>query len=171
MDVAKERLVYLYFPTKDQKDHITDIAEKKGTTVTKLIIEIINNSLEKDTIDDGFITKAEMQKELDKISTENKELHRELKMRDNLVNNLEKELRSYRIKPFLEEEFTGSRKFDQELISLLKKHGEIRKEILLQLLDVDPMDIDVIKGINRQMDTLERYGLVKDIGGKWRWKP
>ena len=40
MDDAKERLVYLYFPTNDEKKRIVEIADKKGITVTKLIIEI-----------------------------------------------------------------------------------------------------------------------------------
>jgi hypothetical protein len=45
MDKAKERVVHLYFPTKKERDHLAELAEKKGITLTKLIIELINTSL------------------------------------------------------------------------------------------------------------------------------
>jgi hypothetical protein len=53
---------------------------------------------------------------------------------------------------------------------LLKNRGEVRKEEILEHLGIDPMDTDVVKGIKNQIESLERCGLVKDIGGKWRWK-
>ena len=53
---------------------------------------------------------------------------------------------------------------------MFRTQEEVRKEMVLDLLGIDPMDVDSVKGVMRQIENLERYGLVKDIGGKWRWK-
>ena len=75
------------------------------------------------------------------------------------------------MKPFLDEGFSGVRSYEKALIDVFRLHGEIRKERLLELLEINPMETDKVKAITRQLDNLEQYGLIKDIGGKWRWKP
>jgi hypothetical protein len=91
-------------------------------------------------------------------------------MLDTLVERLEKEVRDYRSKPFLEEDYTGVRQYEKELIELLKNRKEVRKEEILEHLGISPLDSNTVKSIVRQMENLERYGLVKDIGSMWRWK-
>jgi len=63
------------------------------------------------------------------------------------------------------------RKYEAELIELFRMRIEVRKEEILEYLGINPMDTDIVQGIKKQIENLERYGLLKDIGGKWRWKP
>ena len=46
----------------------------------------------------------------------------------------------------------------------------MRKEEILEHLGINPLDTETVKGILKQIENLEHYGLLKDIGGKWRWK-
>jgi hypothetical protein len=169
-ETIKERLIYVYLPSHEMVKKWKGLAEKSGASISKFVIEHVDNSLEQEENKEGYTSRAELLEQIRELRGENKELHKKIKMLDNLVDRYDTELRSYRIKPFLEEDFSGIRKYEKELIDLLKTHGEIRKETVLDLLGIDTLDTNSVRGITRQMENLERYGLVKDIGGKWRWK-
>ena len=146
------------------------LAEKAGTSVSKFVIEHVDNSLQQEQNKGSYKSRVELLDQIRELSDGNQELHKKNKMLDTLVERLETELRGYLAKPFLEENFSGVRKYEKELIDLLRTHGEVRKETILNLLGIDPVDADTVKSVTRQIENLERYGLVKDIGGKWRWK-
>jgi len=166
----KERSIYVYLPSHEMVRKWKDLAGKSGSSISKFVIENVDNSLEMEQNKGSYTSRVELLEQIKVLRDENKELHRKTRMLDTLVDRYEAELRDYRVKPFLEEDFTGIRKYEKELIDLLKTHGEIRKERILDLLEIDPMDSDNVKGITRQIDNLESYGLIRDIGGKWRWK-
>jgi len=88
-----------------------------------------------------------------------------------VIDRLEDELRGYRVKPFVEENFKGIRKYETDLIELFKKKREIRKEDLIDFLHINPTDSKTLKGIRNQIESLEQYGLIKDRGVKWIWTP
>jgi len=91
-------------------------------------------------------------------------------MFESLVMRLEEENRNYRSKPFLEKDFVGGREFEADLVTLFRTRLEVRKEEIFEHLGVNLKESDKVKSIKKQIDILERYGLIKDIGGKWRWK-
>jgi len=171
MKEAKQRLIYLYLPSKKQRNEWKELAEKSNVPLTKFIIEHVNNSINQEQMEDTYHSRAELQEEIEKLQDENKKLIKKIKMSNSLIDRLEEELRGYRVKPFLEKEFMGYRKHEKDLTDLLRSQGEIRKESILNLLGINPMDTEIVNGVNTQLNNLERYGLIKDIGGKWRWKP
>jgi len=69
----------------------------------------------------------------------------------------------------LEESFEGVRKFDKDLIELLRKGGSYTQEQILAHLNIDPLDTDLVKAISRQLEALEGYCLVEYKGRGWRW--
>ena len=171
MKEAKQRLIYLYLPSKKQRDKWKELAEIANVPLTKFIIEHVGNSINQEQMEDTYHSRAELQEEIEKLLDENKKLIKKIKMSNSLIDRLEEELRGYRVKPFLEKEFMGYRKHEKDLTDLLRSQGEIRKESILNLLGINPMDTEIVNGVNKQLNNLERYGLIKDIGGKWRWKP
>jgi len=169
-ETIKERAIYVYLPTQCITQKWKKLAKNSGVSVSKFVIEHVENSLQQEENKQAYISRVELLDEMKKIKEENEKLHKDNKMLDNLVARLEEELRGHRVKPFLEENFARIRKYEIELIKLLKSRGEVRKEGVLEPLGINPMDTDVVKGIKKQIENLERYGLVKDMGGKWRWK-
>jgi len=61
------------------------------------------------------------------------------------------------------------RKFNRELIKLLKKGGSYSEEEILANLNIDPSDSEH-KAVGRQLEILEEYGIVEYTGRGWRWK-
>jgi oligoendopeptidase F len=87
-----------------------------------------------------------------------------------LAENLDNELRRYRAQPFLEEAFEGVRRFDRDLIELLRKGGSYTEEQILTHLNIDPSDMDLVKAVSKQLEAFEGYGLLEYKGRGWRWK-
>jgi len=72
--------------------------------------------------------------------------------------------------PFLEERFEGVRKFDRDLIDLLRRGGTLSEEDILASLNISPSDTDLVKAVAKQLEILEEYGLVEFTGRGWRWR-
>ena len=65
----------------------------------------------------------------------------------------------------------GTRKFDKELIDLLKQGGSYSGDEILTRLSINSSDTDLVKAVNKQLEVLESYGLVEYVGRGWKWKP
>jgi hypothetical protein len=169
-ETIKQRLIYVYLPSEDMLNQWKELSTKSGLSMSKFVIEHVNNSLHQEDNKDGYASRAIMLDEIKNLKDESKKKSKTIKMLDTLVERLEKEVRDYRSKPFLTEDYTGVRQYEKELIELLRDRREVRKEEILEHLGISPLDSNTVKSIMRQMENLERYGLVKDIGSFWRWK-
>ena len=143
-------------------------AKKKGASISKFVIEHVENSLRQEEGEENYTTRLDLVRELKKLKDENHELRKNNKMINTIVDRLEEELRNHRTQPFIEKDYTGIRKYEKELIELFKEKKEIRKEDLLDFLNIKISDNKSIKGIYAQIENLESYGILKDLGGKWR---
>lgn len=133
------------------------------------MFEVVEDYIRK-TEDKGFESRLELIKKLRSLEEETKQLRDENRMLRMLVKNLEKELRKYRAQPFLEPSFEGIRRFDRELIELLRSGETFSEEEILDRLGVDPSETDYVKAISKQLEILEQYGLVEFTGRGWRWR-
>jgi len=165
-----ERVVNVYMPTVAMREEWKALAEKAGTPFSKFIVQHVQNSLQQRQKRESFASRAEILDKLKKIQEENNELNKKIKMFESLIMRLEEENRGYRITPFLNEDFTGDRGYEPNLIKLFQSRLEVRKEEIFRLLEIDMHDVDKVKAIKKQIEILHRYGLLKELGGKWRWK-
>jgi len=118
------------------------------------------------------------------LEEENSNLKEELatlnkKLRDvtTIKENLEKDIKKYRSEPFLKSDFQGIRKYDKELIDILrnaksatKKHRYVSNDEILSRLGIKPTNSDLVKSVSVQLSRLESYGLIKSGPKGWRWQ-
>jgi hypothetical protein len=167
-DTILNRVIQVYLPSIEMKKQWEDMSGQSKTSTSKFIIEHVNNSLQQEQNKEGYSSRAELLDDMKKIQDENKELYKKIKMYESLVMKLEEENRGYRIKPFFEKDYIGE--FEADLVTLFRTRSEVRKQEVYEHLGINPQDTEKTKGIRKQIEILERYGLLKDIGGKWRWK-
>jgi len=165
----KERTVYVYLPSEEFVEEWKKHAERAKKSLSRFIFEIVEDHLRK-CEDKGFESRLDLIKKLRSLEEEVKQLRDENRMLRKLVENLEKELRRYRAQPFLEPNFEGVRRFDRELIELLRSGGIFSEEEILDRLGVDPSETEYVKAISKQLEILEEYGLVEFTGRGWRWR-
>jgi predicted nuclease with TOPRIM domain len=139
-------------------------AEKAGVSISRFVIERVEDSIRREEGEEGYLSRAELIKRLKEAEEEIKRLRSENNLLKKLVENLDSELKRYRAKPFAEESFEGVRRFDKELINLLKKGGTYSDEEIFAHLNIDPADDKAGKGMEME------DGLVEYTGRGWRWK-
>jgi len=169
-DTIKERSIYVYLPSLEMVEDWKRRAERAGTSISKFVVERVEDSMRREEGEEGYVSRLELVNRLRNAEEELKRLRSDNRMLRRLVENLDKELKRYRAKPFLEEDFEGVRRFDKELINVLRRGGTYSDEDILSHLNIDLTDLEFVKAVNRQLAVLEEYGLVEFSGKGWKWK-
>jgi predicted DNA-binding protein len=162
----KSRYVYLYLPSAEDKARWEKLAEEAGVPLSKFVIEVFESTLSEQS---DFKPRGELVKEIGKLRSENKELRDDLNQKKIVLEKYETELKRYRSQAFVEDKFEGVRKYNRELIAVLKQGIVLDSYKLLEDLGIDPNDSQLVKAISRQLEELEAFGLVTSTQRGWRW--
>jgi predicted RNase H-like nuclease (RuvC/YqgF family) len=168
-ETIKERAVYVYLPSLEMADGWKRRANEAGVSISKFVVDRVEDSISKEG-EETYLSRLQLVERLRKAEDELKSLREENRLLKKLVDNLDKELKRYRGKSFLEDSFEGSRAFSRELIDFLKKGNTLSDDEILANLSIELSDTDLVKSVNRQLEALETYGLVEFTGKGWRWK-
>lgn len=163
----KSRYIYLYLPSKADKERWEKLAEEAHTPLSKFVIEIVESTLAEN---EEFKPRSEMAKETEALKKDNKRLAEELRLKSIVLERYEEELKRYRNEAFLNEMNEGVRKYYRELIDLFKKGGTYNNYSLFEALGIDPKDADLVKALSTQLEELEAYGLIEVTSRGWRLK-
>jgi hypothetical protein len=162
----KSRYVYLYLPTAEDKQRWQSLADEAGSPLSKFIIQVVENALVEES---DFKPRGELVKEIGKLRSENKELRDDLNQKKIVLDKYENELKRYRSEAFLEDKFEGVRKYNKEIMAILKRRGVVDSYKLLEELGVDPKETDLVRAVSKQLEDLESYGLITSTQRGWRW--
>jgi hypothetical protein len=166
----KKRSIYVYLPTQKMVEDWKSKAEKSGVSISKFVIDRVEDSLRKEEGEKSYLNRLELIKQLNNAKEEKDKLRKDNKLLKKLVDNLDNELKGLRAKPFLQEEYRGVREFDKELVELLKEGKSLLPEEILFRLNIESSKTNLIKAVNNQLSILEKYGLVEYVGRGWKWK-
>ena len=163
----KQRAIYVYPPTEIAQRWKTH-ADGSGASISKFVIEHVENSL-------NIESNPEYQPRTTLID-ENRKLVESLTIQDKrvhhlelLVSKLDEDLRLYRSKLFTDPDNAIIRDYESKLVKILREPGYHDSNTLLYRLGVKPDDVDVIKAVSTQLETLQRFGLVRGSGRGWMW--
>jgi hypothetical protein len=162
----KSRYVYLYLPSAEDKARWENLAKEAGVPLSKFVIEVFESALSEES---EFKPRGELVKEIGKLRSENKELKDDLKQKKIVLEKYENELKRYRSEAFLEDKFIGVRRYNKQIIDILKRGTTVDSYRLLEELGIDPKDSDLVSAVSKQLEELEAYGLVANTSRGWRW--
>jgi len=169
-ETIKDRAIYVYLLSLEMVEDWKRRAERAGVSISKFVVERVEDSIRREEGEEGYLSRAELVKRLRGAEEELRKLHEENRLLKRLVENLDNELKRYRAQPFVQEAFEGVRRFDRDLIELLRRGGSYTEEEILAHLNIEPSDVELVKAVDRQLEALEAYGLVEYRGRGWRWK-
>ena len=169
-ETIKDRAIYVYLLSLEMVEDWKRRAERAGVSISKFVVERVEDSIRREEGEEGYLSRAELVKRLRGAEAELRKLHEENRLLKRLVENLDNELKRYRAQPFVQEAFEGVRRFDRDLIELLRRGGSYTEEEILAHLNIEPSDVELVKAVDRQLEALEAYGLVEYRGRGWRWK-
>ena len=162
----KSRYVYLYLPTVEDKQRWQSLADEAGVPLSKFVIEVVENALVEES---DFKPRGELVKEIGKLRAENKELRDDLNQKKIVLEKYENELKRYRSEAFLEDKYEGVRKYNKEIMNILKRGAVIDSYALLEQLGINPTETDLVKAVSKQLEDLESYGLISSTQRGWKW--
>ncbi len=167
-ETIKKRTIYVYLPSMEQKDRWAEYARAHGVSISKFVVEHVEDSLRQEndlsykSRDELWRTVRELREKLDQVVNEKHVL-------EIAIERLEEELRRYRARPFLEENFVGVRRYQRELIEILREGRVASSGEILSRLRIDPAEQEAVKAVSKQLENLEAYGLVQSSPKGWRW--
>lgn len=162
----KSRYVWLYLPSKADKERWQALADKVSTPLSTWAIEIIESTLAEN---EGLRPRRELMKEMEGSKKENKGLRDDLTQKNIVLERYESELKRFRSHTFVEGSYEGVRRYSKELVEVLKRRGQVDSYRLLEELDIDPRESEQVKALSRQLEELEGYGMIKAEAKGWRW--
>lgn len=151
------------------KNRWEDYAREQGSSISKFVIEHVENSLRQEE-DPSYMSRRDLWKEVKDLKKQLDNLVREKRVLELANDRLEQELRRYRAQPFLEENFVGVRRYQKELVDLLREGRVLSSNEILSRLGIDPSEHETVKATSKQLENLEAYGLVQSSPRGWRWK-
>ena len=156
----------MYLPSLDMRERWKQISSEKGISLSKFVVEYVENQLHEDEL---YAPRIEMQNRIDALEEENVQLRRKRNHLEIVVDKLQEELQVYRMQPFLDDNFQGIRQFEQRLIEMLKQKKSDRDDVIFREVGIKPTDSEGMKALQRQLLSLERYGLIKKTLEGWSW--
>ena len=162
----KARYIDVYLPSEEAKHEWEDEAKKAGLPMSKFVFEAVEafRAAKDET------PKSEIVRELAEAKEETQKLRSELKMKTLLLEKLEADVYKARYASFQEVEMgEGTRRHDQELIKILQRGKALEGYAILKELGTDPSETEAVKLVNNQLESLQRFGLVKETAQGWRW--
>jgi hypothetical protein len=162
----KARYIDVYLPSKEAKHEWEEEAKKAGLSLSKFIFAAVEafRAGKEET------PRYEIVKELAEAKEEAQKLRTELKMKTMLLEKLDADVYKARYVNFQEVEMgEGTRRHDQELIKILQRGKALEGYAILKELGVDPGETEAVKLVNNQLESLQRFGLVKETAQGWKW--
>ena len=162
----KARYIDVYLPSEEAKQEWEEEAKKAGLSLSKFIFAAVEafRAAKEET------PKSELVKELADAKEESQKLRSELKMKTMLLEKLEADVYKARYAKFQEVEMgEGTRRHDEELIKILQRGKALEGYTILKELGIDPGETEAVKLVNNQLESLQRFGLVKETANGWKW--
>lgn len=162
----KSRYVWLYLPSKADKERWQAEADKVHSPLSNFCISIIEERLAEEEV---FKPRREMAREMDALKAENKALRDDLRQKSIVIERYEGELKKFRSQSFTNDDYAGVRRYNKEIVDLLKSRGQADSYKILEALGIDPRESELVKAVSRQLEELEGFGFIKSDGRSWKW--
>lgn len=160
----QRRTADVYFDSAEELEELKQAAEASGCSISRYILEKIRKGLSPDQDH----PRPDLSKELEEVKAENGDLKREVLQQATQIERYENELYKLRHAAFSQAGMDeGAREHD--LMALLREGRTINAYDLQKLLGIDPGDSEAMRLVSNQLETLRRFGLVKETTGGWRW--
>lgn len=166
-ETIKRRAIYVYLPSLEMAERWKALAEAAGTSISKFVAEHVENSLRLD--EEGYRSRGSLIEENQRLREALREREKQVARLEMLVEKLEADLRQYRSRMFLDEDFTGIRRFEKRLVEILREPGVHENDAILSRLGIRPHETEAVKAVSSQLQRLQAYGLVKATPRGWKW--
>lgn len=167
-ETTAKRQVNIYMQDIVQKEEWKQLASEENMSLSNWIKYRVEDSLNKNGDGPRYSRKhlIDRNAELEKV---NRAMEQELEIKTNAYGALDRELKTLRVKPFLDPVYQGYRELHRKLVVIFREKKKVSYDELFSLLDINPTDIETAKAVSNQIDILIDYGVLEQDLRCWRW--
>jgi len=171
---SHKRRITLYLSSKSMVDKWKKEAKKSDMSISKFIQNIVNNYFEAGDVLKSQKTLEEQLREtnrkIQQLQQSNIELAKKVKMLDSLTDKYEDDIRKLKNQAFATKYISnGIRTHEKKLVELLREKKNIKEHEILELLHVDPKDVETVRALNNQLERYLDEGIIKMYRGGYQW--
>jgi hypothetical protein len=160
----RERYIYLYCSSLEQKKKFQELADQAGAPLSKFLLNLLEESISQHQ----NRPRVKLSENMKAMEEELQKLKEEARTNEKLLQRYEAENRRLREAAKFAEDFRGERELDQELIATLKR-GPLHDYRLLEILGIDPKDTVQVRAVQKQLQVLEFHGFISKGPRGWQW--
>ena len=135
----KKRVIYVYPPLR-MAESWRELAERQGFTLSRFVIEHVENSVRQEE-DPAYGPRSDLVRKNKELEEALAQARKETRLLNMVVDKLEKENRRLRVGPFIENGYTGIRRYESELIELLMKGQTLNDEQIFSRNGATPVSM------------------------------
>lgn len=167
-DTIQDRRVDVYVESLERKERWVEAADEADDSLSKFVQRCVEYVLEQGGLD--YDALGAESKRIQELEQQVDNLQEQVDQKQMVIEKLEADLSRHRSMMFQNDVTGVVREYDEELVRLLKDSERLSADDLLRRLDVDPMDTEVVEGIDSQLQQLESMGIVMSTPSGWIWK-
>lgn len=170
LTIAKRKLE-MYFPTKELKKNVQEKARRKGISASQYILHCVEMA---DGVVPGHVSKEfdELKKRVAALETEKGALAQENAKLKESIQNYEGTVAILRSRetPIPDHKTEdGISQINKRLVDILRSEGEVKGELLCDLVGFKSNNQVAMRQLRRDIETLISYGLVEPTQEGWKW--
>lgn len=142
------------------------MADKARSPLSTFCISIIEERLAEE---EDFKPHRELARENEALKAENKALRDDIRQKSIVIERYEGELKKFRAQSFTSGDYAGVRRYNKEIVDLLRSRGQADSYKILEALGIDPRESELVKAVSKQLEELEGFGFIKSDGRSWKW--
>ncbi len=156
----KERYIYLYTASEKEKQRYVELAKATGVPLSKFLLSKIEEALAEKP--------RSRAKELEDLKEKLALLQEDVRLKDQQLRQYKALLERQKALDLLDDSLDGG-ELNERLIQVLKVNGPIHGARLLEILGVEPSDLEITLAVSKQLEILEAHGRIKKGARGWRW--
>ena len=164
----KQRAIYVY-PPAEMSERWKELAEAARTSISKFVIEHVENSLRFEEDRGDYKMRAALVQENRRLLETVRDKDKRIDQLDMLVDTLQRDLRLQQERLFTEPDFVGVRNYDKRIVEILREPGPHTADEIVTRLGIQPRNVDSIRALSAQLESLQQYGLIKPSSLGYSW--
>ena len=167
-ETIRERQINIYLKNLVQKEEWKKQAAEDEMSLSSWIQYRVEDSLSQNGDGPRYSRRLLIDRN-EQLEKSNRALEQDLEVMTKAYQALDRELKTFRLKPFMDPVYQGYRELHRKLVATFRENQRISYDDLFSVLGLDPTDIESAKAVSSQIDVLLDYGVIEQDLRCWRW--
>ena len=167
-ETIRERQINIYLKSLVQKEEWRKQASEDKMSLSSWIQYRVEDSLSQNGDGPRYSRKHLIDRN-EHLEKSNRALEQDLDVMTKAYQALDRELKTLRVKPFMDPVYQGYRELHRKLVATFREKKRVSYNDLVSVLGINPTDIESLKAVSHQINVLLDCGVLEQDLRYWWW--